>query len=91
MAYLMTRYFGLRSFGVAFGFGFGVFVLAAGIGPTLMGMGFDYTESYRAPLAAFSVATFIAAFVIYQLGPFRYDARRICQQSSGAPTEPLPR
>jgi MFS family permease len=53
MAYLMTRYFGLRSFGVAFGFGFGIFVLAAGIGPTIMGMGFDHTGSYSAPLLLF--------------------------------------
>jgi MFS family permease len=90
MAYLITRYFGLRSFGVAFGFGFGLFVLAAGIGPTLMGMGFDYTRSYRAPLAAFSVATLIAAFLICHLGPFRYDADRRSQQSSATPTEPRP-
>jgi MFS family permease len=90
MAYLMTRYFGLRSFGVAFGFGFGLFVLAAGIGPTLMGMGFDYTRSYRAPLAAFFVATLMAAFVIYHLGPFRYGASRLSQQQSPAGTEPRP-
>ncbi len=90
MAYLITRYFGLRSFGIAFGFGFGVFVLAAGLGPAIMGMGFDYTRSYRAPLAAFSVATLIAAFLIYRLGPFRYDARRSFQQSSATSKDARP-
>ena len=87
MAYLMTRYFGLRSFGIAFGFGFGLFVIAAGVGPTLMGMGFDYTGSYRAPLAAFVVATIGAAVLISRLGPFRYGGSSLCQQSSAAPTE----
>lgn len=90
MAYLISRYFGLRSFGVAFGFGFGLFVLAAGIGPAIMGMSFDYTWSYRAPLLAFSVATLIAAFMIHHLGPFRYGANRLLQQSSAAGREPQP-
>jgi MFS family permease len=90
MAYLMTRYFGFRSFGVAFGFGFGVFVLAAGIGPTLMGLAFDYTGSYRAPLAAFLLATLMAAFVISRLPPFRYAAGGLSQQPSTASTKSRP-
>jgi len=85
MAYLITRYFGLRSFGLAFGFGFGLFVMAAGVGPAIMGMGFDYTRSYRAPLAAFFAATLIAAFMVYHLGPFWYESGRISEQSSAAP------
>lgn len=90
MAYLITRYFGLRAFGIAFGFGFGVFVLATGIGPAIMGMGFDYTRSYRAPLTAFFLATLIAAFLIYHLGPFRYEPSHSSQQSTATPTEPRP-
>ena len=90
MAYLMTRYFGLRSFGMAFGVGFGLFVMAAGVGPAIMGMGFDHARSYHAPLAAFFVATLMAAFMIYRLGPFRYGFGRISHQPSAAPTATRP-
>lgn len=90
MAYLMTRYFGLRSFGIAFGFGFGVFVLAAGIGPTIMGMGFDHAGSYSAPLAAFFFAALMAAFVISRLPRFRYGLCDLPQQSSAGGGEARP-
>ena len=37
IAYLLSRYFGLRAFGTAFGYSFGAFVLAGAIGTLLMG------------------------------------------------------
>src|SRR5205814_1854319 len=57
LAYLTGRYFGLRSLGTAFGFGFGAMVLSGGVGPLIMGFAFDHTGSYRAPLAGFFMAT----------------------------------
>ncbi len=44
IAYCMSRYFGLKSFGVAYGFGFSAFVLAGALGTLLMGAGFDATH-----------------------------------------------
>lgn len=75
IAYLLGRYFGLRSFGTAFGFAFGFFVLAAGVGPLLMGLAFDRTGSYRPALAAFCVATALAAVLVGRLGPYRFEAK----------------
>jgi MFS family permease len=72
MAFLMSRYFGLRAFGTAFGLGFGLFVLAAGLGPLVMGVGFDLTGSYRAPMVGFFVATLAAAALLSRFGPYRY-------------------
>ncbi|HEY3839796.1 MAG TPA: MFS transporter [Bryobacteraceae bacterium] len=72
--YLMSRYFGLRSLGTAFGFGFGVLVVTAGLGPLMMGFGFDRTGSYRAPLAGFFIATLVASALLSRLGPYRFDA-----------------
>jgi predicted MFS family arabinose efflux permease len=72
VAYLMGRYFGLRSLGTAFGFGFGAFVLAGGVGPFIMGFAFDYTGSYGAPLAGFSIAALLASGLLSRLGPYRF-------------------
>jgi MFS family permease len=75
IAYLLGRYFGLRSFGTAFGFAFGLFVLAAGAGPLLMGLAFDRTGSYRPALAGFCLATALAAVLVGRLGPYRFEAK----------------
>lgn len=75
IAYLQARYFGLRSFGAAFGFAFGLFVLAGGVGPFLMGLAFDRTGSYRIPLIGFSLATAIAAWLVGRLGPYRFEVK----------------
>jgi MFS family permease len=75
IAYLLGRYFGLRSFGTAFGFAFGLFVLAAGVGPLLMGLTFDRTGSYRPALAGFFLATALAAALVGRLGPYRFEAK----------------
>lgn len=71
VAYLTGRYFGLRALGVAFGFTFGAFILASGLGPLIMGFAFDLTGSYRAPLAGFFIASLVSAALMASLGPYR--------------------
>ena len=73
MAYLTSRYFGLRSFGAIYGFIFACFGLSAGLGAYLMGAGFDATGSYALPLTLFSIATLIGAALMLRLGPYRYQ------------------
>lgn len=75
IAYLTTRYFGLRSFGELFGWLWAVFGVSGGIGAYLMGVGFDKTGSYSLPLAGFSVAAFAAMLLMISLGPYRYRVR----------------
>lgn len=72
IAYLASRYFGLRSFGEVYGYVFGSYTLAGALGPWLMGLGFDNTGSYRTVLAGFFVATLLAIVAILRLGPYRY-------------------
>jgi MFS family permease len=72
IGYLMSRYFGLRSLGAAFCFAFGAFVLAGGVGPLIMGFGFDRTGSYRIPLAGFFAGAALAVLLLGRLGPYRY-------------------
>jgi MFS family permease len=81
IAYLISRYFGLRSFGKIFSYAFAAFALAGALGPLIMGAGFDATGSYRGCLASFFVATLIAAALMTRLGPYCYR--------SGAPATVL--
>ena len=69
MAYLVSRYFGLRAFGEIYGYILGIYTLGAVIGPILMGIDFDFMGSYRMVLGLFSVVTLIGALLIAQLGP----------------------
>jgi predicted MFS family arabinose efflux permease len=73
MAYLTSRYFGLRSFGAIYGFIFACFGLSAGLGAYLMGTGFDATRSYALPLTLFSIATLVGAALMLRLGPYQYQ------------------
>jgi len=74
IAYSISRYFGLKAFGTAYGYAFGSFVLAGAAGTLLLGVGFDFTRSYTMPLAGFFVAMLTAAGLMMRLGPYRYAA-----------------
>jgi MFS family permease len=76
IAYLMSRYFGLRVLGTAFGYGFGSYAFGGALGVLLMGAGFDLTHSYTMPLAGFFIAMVLAAGLMTRLGPYRYAAQR---------------
>ena len=81
MAYLTSRYFGLRSFGTIYGFTFAGFGLAGGLGTYLMGVAYDATGSYALTLALVSIATFMGAILMLRLGPT--DTRPGCMASPG--------
>ena len=72
IAFLMSRYFGLRSLGMTMGVAFGAFVIAGGLGPLVMAFAFDRTGSYRVPLAGFCAAAIVAAALVTRLGPYRF-------------------
>ncbi len=71
IAYLVSRYFGLRAFGEIYGYTFGAFTLGGVVGPLLMGIGFDATGSYRTILGVFVFASLTAAALMTRLGPYR--------------------
>jgi hypothetical protein len=85
IAYLVSRYFGLRSFAEIYSLVFGAFALAGAFGPLLMGAAFDRTGTYHTPLMAFVAATLGAAMLMTRLGPYRYRAG---QQDENEPILP---
>jgi MFS family permease len=86
IGYLLSRYFGLRAFGSAYGHAFGAFMIAGAAGTLLMGAGFDRTHSYTAPLAGFCIAMVVALGLLTRLGSYRYGV----DGEETLPLEPAP-
>jgi MFS family permease len=59
--YLLSRYFGLRSFSTLYGLTWTAYAIAGAIGPVLMGQAFDVTGSYDALLVRLAIGTFLVA------------------------------
>ena len=71
--YLLTRYFGLRSFSTLYGFTWTFYALAAAIGPVILGRAFDLTGSYTRLLLVLAAGTFLAAAAMLAMP--RYTVR----------------
>jgi cyanate permease len=76
MAFIVGRYFGIRTFGEIYGYIMGVFVFASGLGPTIMGVCYDRTHSYNLALEGFAIALLAACVLISRLGPYAFPVRR---------------
>src|SRR6202050_2351982 len=59
--YLLTRYFGLRSFSTLYGLTWTFYAAAAAIGPVILGRSFDATGSYSVLLTLLATALGVAA------------------------------
>lgn len=73
VAYLASRYFGLRAYGEIYGWQLGFFALGAGLGPMGVGRLYDATGSYNVGLIACAVGFGVGAILIGVLG--RYPER----------------
>ncbi len=62
--YLLTRYFGLRSFSGLYGVTWTFYAVAGALGPILLGRAFDLTGSYVSLLHILAGGTFAAAMVM---------------------------
>jgi MFS family permease len=70
IAYLVTRHFGLRSFGVTFATIGGFMAIANGAGPVGISFIYDVTASYRLGLLASIPISIASALLILSLGHF---------------------
>jgi MFS family permease len=59
--YLLTRYFGIRSFSTLYGLTWTFYAAAGAIGPVILGRAFDLTGSYTSLLVVLAVALALAA------------------------------
>jgi predicted MFS family arabinose efflux permease len=70
VAYLTTRHFGLRSFGLLFGVIGAALNLAIALGPFLASLVYDATRSYAPVLWAFIPVAALGALLFSTLGPY---------------------
>jgi predicted MFS family arabinose efflux permease len=64
--YMLSRYFGLRSFATLYGLTWTVYAIAGAIGPIIMGKAFDATGSYEVLLTQLSVVMFgVATLMLF--------------------------
>jgi MFS family permease len=71
MAFLVARYFGMKSYNVAYGSLYGFFSFGAGIGPWTFGHLYDTTGSYRQPLLLACGLMIASVLGLLTLGRYR--------------------
>ncbi len=81
--YLLSKYFGLRSFSTLYGFSWTAYAAAAAIGPVIMGKAFDLTGSYRTLLVDLALSTLIAAALMLFLPRYSSAASDAQMQLAG--------
>jgi MFS family permease len=72
LGFFVSRYFGRRSFGALYGLVFAAFTIGIGIGPAILGFGYDRFQSYDPILNLFLVLLLFAAALFLPLGTYRY-------------------
>lgn len=75
--YLLTRYFGLRSFSTLYGFTWTAYAIAGAIGPVVMGRAFDLTGSYALFLSVLAVSGLISAILMLTMPAYDRGVPRI--------------
>src|SRR5580704_8745770 len=76
IAFMISRYLGLRSFGALYGLFFMAFALGGAIGRFLGGYLFDLAGSYNAALIGAGGALLIAVILVNRLGAYAYPVHR---------------
>jgi MFS family permease len=72
--YLLTRYFGLRSFSMLYGLTWTAYAIAGAIGPVLMGKAFDLTGSYQSFLVKLALFAWASAALMLWLPRYRTES-----------------
>ncbi|RKR15221.1 sugar phosphate permease [Maribacter vaceletii] len=71
MAYLVSRYFGMKNYAAIYGFLYGFFAFGAGFGPVIFGKFFASTGSYDSILHYAMMAFLVGSFPLLLLGKYR--------------------
>lgn len=76
MAFLVARYFGMKSYSAIYGAQYGFFAFGAGLAPVVFGKVFDKTGSYHSALVLAAAFLILGALALLGLGRYRrFDER----------------
>ena len=67
IAYLISRYFGTRSYGELYGSIYGIHIIGSGLSPLVLGLGYDAMGSYTGVLVAYAGLIVAAAGILLLL------------------------
>ncbi len=70
LGYLISRYFGLRSFGKIYGYTFSVYMIGVSIFPYSMGVAYEATGSYTSMLFVCTLLNLLSAVMLLFLGAY---------------------
>jgi MFS family permease len=70
IAYMCSRYFGMKSYGQIYAWQWASFSLAAGVAPPLFGQVYDGTGSYEIALYSAAVALIVGGLMLFSLGRY---------------------
>jgi MFS family permease len=72
LGFFVSRYFGRHSFGTLYGLIFALFAGGVGLGPAILGAGFDRFHSYDPVLWVYFGVLIVAALLFLPLGKYAY-------------------
>ncbi len=84
MAFLVSRYFGLRNYGKIYGAMFAAFSFANGLGPTIAGWSFDRYHSYGPAFVIFEAMLVVTCLLIAPLGAYPFPKRERAAPAAAA-------
>jgi len=77
IAFLITRYLGLKAFGEIYGYLFLTFMFGSGLGPFVMGLSFAKTGSYTTTMVGFTLGLALSAILLLRLGAYRFGVHEM--------------
>ncbi|MEP3208158.1 MAG: MFS transporter [Maribacter sp.] len=82
LAYLVSRYFGMKNYAAIYGFLYAFFGLGAGFGPYIFGKFFTSTGSYDTILGYAMIAFLVGSFPLLLLGRYRtFETENVLEQT----------
>lgn len=72
MPFLCSRYFGLKNYGVMYGIMISAYSIGTGLGPPIMGFGYDRFGSYEVSISIAMGALVVGSLLISRLGKYRF-------------------
>jgi len=73
MAFLVSKYFGMKNYSAIYGALYGFFAIGAGFGPWIFGKSFTMTGSYSTIFGYAAIAFLVGAIPLLFLGKYRYN------------------
>jgi len=85
IAFMQSRYLGLKAFGELYGYLFAIFMLGSGLGPFLMGQSFRLHHSYEPALWLLAASLTVACVLMARMGAYTYGPGTAQGQAEGTP------